>query len=92
MAEVSQYTFSWLEVTETLIKKQNIHEGQWMAIIEFAVVGGVVGQGPSDARPGLVATATSIQLVRAQPTSATHLVIDASQVNPQQPADGIANK
>jgi hypothetical protein len=92
MAEVSQYTFSWSEVTEALIKKQNIHEGKWMAVIEFAVTGGVVGQEPPDARPGLVAMANSIQLVRAQPTSAAHLVIDASQVNPQQPAHGVANR
>jgi len=45
MAEVTQYTFSWSEVTETLIKKQNIHEGKWIAAIEFGVNAGVFGGG-----------------------------------------------
>jgi hypothetical protein len=82
MAEVSQYTFNWSEVAEALIKKQDIHDGQWMAIIEFAVTGGVFGQTPGDARPGMMVNANGVQLLKAPAGAAPHLVVDATKVNP----------
>jgi len=82
MAEVVQYTFDWSEVAELLIKKQNIHEGEWMASIEFTINAGIVGAGPSDARPGMLLLANKVQLARAQANSPPQLVVDAAKVNP----------
>jgi hypothetical protein len=83
MAEATQYTFSWAEVAEILIKKQNIHEGEWVASIEFTINAGVVGTGPTDAKPGMIVTANNVQLAKAQPNSPPHLVVDAAKVNPK---------
>ena len=82
MAEVTQYSFSWAEIAETLIKKQGIHEGQWTAAAEFAVTASVVGPTPTDAKPGMMVMANSVQLVRAQPNTPPHLVVDAEKVIP----------
>lgn len=83
MAEATQYTFSWAEVAELLIKKQDIHEGEWTAGVEFVVTAAVVGPTPNDARPGLMVMANNVQLIRSQPNTLPHLVIDAAKVNPK---------
>jgi hypothetical protein len=84
MAEVTQYTFSWSEVAEQLIKKQGIHEGQWIATVEFTINAGFVGLGPNpaDTRPGMMVTAGSVQLAKAQPNAPAHFIVDAAKVNP----------
>ena len=83
MAEVTQYTFSWADVAEALIKKQDIHEGEWIAGIEFVFNVGIVGTNPSDARPGTMLFANSVQLSKPQPNSPPHLIVDAAKVNPK---------
>jgi hypothetical protein len=83
MVEVTQYSFNWAELAEMLIKKQNIHEGQWMATVEFAISSGAFGvAGPADAKPGVMLLANGVQLIRAQPNFPQHLVVDAAKVNP----------
>ena len=59
-----RYTFGWPEVAEILIKKQDIHEGERMAAIEFSVTGGVFGQGQADAKPGVMVNANGVQLIK----------------------------
>ena len=83
MAEATQYTVSWTEVAEALIKKLDIHEGEWTATTEFVVTAGVVGPNPGDARPGMMIMANNLQLVRAQPNTPPHLVVNAANVNPK---------
>jgi hypothetical protein len=83
MAEATQYTFSWAEVAELLIRKQDIHEGDWTAAVEFVVTAAVVGPTPTDAKPGLMVMSNSVQLVRTQPNTPPHLVVDAAKVNPK---------
>jgi hypothetical protein len=82
MAEVGQYTFDWSEVAELLIKKLNIHEGEWLASIEFTINAGIVGPSPSDTKPGMLLVANKVQLARAPANSPPHLVVDAAKVNP----------
>jgi hypothetical protein len=83
MAEATQYTFSLLEVAETLIKKQGIHEGKWVIGIEFTLNVGLLGATPPDIKPGVMILANSIQLLKAQEGSPQSLTIDASVVNPR---------
>jgi hypothetical protein len=82
MAEVTQYAFTWTEVGELLIKHQGIHEGQWIAIAEFTVNAGLMGQTPTDSRPGVMVMANGVQLQKALPGAPPHLVVDAAKVNP----------
>ena len=37
MAEVQQYVFTYPEIAEALVKKQEIHEGLWGVFIEFGL-------------------------------------------------------
>ncbi len=37
MAEPTQYTFSYKEVVEALIKQQDLHEGEWAIFVEFGI-------------------------------------------------------
>jgi hypothetical protein len=83
MAEPTQFTFSMVEATEALIKKQGIHEGKWMLAVEFVVNVALLGTGPNDARPGAMVLANSLQLVKAPETGApANLIVDAAEVNP----------
>jgi hypothetical protein len=83
MAEPTQFSFSMVEATEALIKKQGIHEGKWMIGVEFVVNIGLLGTAPNEARPGAMILANSLQLVKASETGAPpNLIVDAAEVNP----------
>jgi hypothetical protein len=47
MAEATQYSFGLLEVAETLIKKQAMHEGKWILGVGFTLNIGFMGRGTS---------------------------------------------
>jgi hypothetical protein len=83
MAEVTQYAFGLLEVAETLIKKQGIHEGKWVIAVEFTLNVGLMGAAPPDIKPGVMVLANSLQLLKAQDGAPPGLTIDASVVNPK---------
>ena len=83
MAEVTQYSFSWREVTELMIKKQRIHDGDWIAVVEYGISAGMFGQNPSDIKPGVLISGNALQLVKAQPNAPTALVVNAATVNPK---------
>jgi hypothetical protein len=83
MAEATQYSFALLEVAETLIKKQGIHEGKWLIAIEFTLNVGLMGAVAPDVKPGVMVLANSVQLLKAQDGSPPNLTIDASVVNPK---------
>ena len=84
MAEVTQFSFAWPEVTEMLIKKADIHEGQWLAIAEFGINAGIMGVTPTDAKPGVAILLTKLQLMKADANAPPSLVLDASKVNPSK--------
>jgi len=83
MAVPTQYSFNWLEIAELMVKRQEIHEGEWMASVEFGLNVGLMGQNPADTRPGVMLQVSGIQLVKAPPGSPSHLVVDAAKVNPK---------
>jgi len=84
MAEASVYSFSFKEVTETLIKKQGIHEGHWGIRIKFGLGAanfGGVGGGPL--LPTALVPVVEIGIQKAD--TPNDLTVDASQVNPAKP-------
>lgn len=84
MAEPTQFSYSWSEITELLIKAQNIHEGKWMAAVEFTVSVGMMGQTPPNAFPGVLLFANSLQLTKAVDGAPANLIVDAAMVNPKK--------
>ena len=84
MANATQFTFSMVEVTETLIKAQGIHEGLWVLNLEYTLNVGLMGITQDQARPGVMVLANSLQLTAVDPKSKPpeNLVVDAAIVNP----------
>jgi hypothetical protein len=83
MADPTQFSFTLLEVTEALIKKQGIHKGKWVLGIEFGLNIGFMGIAPNDAKPGVMVLANNLQLQKAaEPGSPLNLIVDAAVVNP----------
>lgn len=80
MAEVNQYTFTYKEIVEALIKKQDIHEGIWGISVEFGLK--AVNAGPSDDQmlPTAIIPLVKMGIVRVK--EETNLTVDAAKVNP----------
>lgn len=83
MPEPTQFSFTWAEVAELLVKRANLHEGRWVVLPEFSVNAGIIGQTPGDSKPGAAILLNSLQLVRAQADAPERLVVDASIINPK---------
>jgi hypothetical protein len=82
MADPTQFTFTLVEATEALLKKQGIHEGKWVLAIEFGLNIAMIGTSPTDAKPGVMVLANNLQLQRAVDGAPTNLIVDAAAVNP----------
>jgi hypothetical protein len=82
MPEVNQYSFSYKEVAEALVKKAGLHEGKWQVTMTFGLAAANMGPSPDQLVPGAAVAVTSIGLQRAVPESPEALVADASVVNP----------
>ena len=84
MAETNLVTFSYKEVVEALLKKQNIHEGLWALYIEFGI--GAVNAGPSSDQlsPSAIVPVGKIGIQRT--TEINNLSVDAAEVNPLKSA------
>jgi hypothetical protein len=86
MAEITQYNFSFADVAESLIKRQNLHEGEWVVGVEFVLNVGAMGMNPVSVRPGVMILANQFQLSKAIPGQhPPGLVVDAAVVNPAKP-------
>lgn len=83
MPEPTQFSFTWAEVAELLVKQANLHEGRWVVVPEFGVNAGIIGQTTSNSKPGAAILLNSLQLIRAQADAPAALVVDASIVNPK---------
>src|SRR5262245_11010028 len=82
MAEVKTYVFSYKEVAEALIKKQEIHEGLWAIYMEFGIAGANIQAGEEGlAVPAAIVPVLKVGIQRSD--TATLLTVDAAEVNPQ---------
>ena len=83
MADPTQYSFSFAEVMQLLLKSANVHEGRWVIGIEFNVLVGPMGVKPDEAYPGAMIAANKIIISAAgdAPTP-PNLTFDATELNP----------
>jgi hypothetical protein len=82
MAEASQITFSFQEVAEALVKKQDLHEGIWSLSVNFGLQATNIGPNESDLKPAAILGILFIGLQRMD--KETNLTVDAAKVNPKQ--------
>jgi len=82
MPEASQFAFSHKEIVELLIKKADLHEGQWMLqiVFGFAAING--GPTPEQISPTAMVQVQTIGLQKAPADAPPALVLDAAEVNP----------
>ena len=82
MPELNQILFSWKEVTELLLKQQDIHEGLWTIALEFGITGAAIPFPPLNNAiiPAAILGIPKVGIQRADKVSA--LTVDAAEVNP----------
>ncbi len=82
MAEPSQFTFSYQEIAEVLIKHEDIHEGLWGVYFEFALGAGTVPAASGDGNvPAAVVPLQRMGLQKFD-QEVKGLTVDAAAVNP----------
>jgi hypothetical protein len=87
MAEVTQYNFNFVELTEALIQRQGLHKGEWIVGVELNITVGILGANLETSRPGAMLLANQVQLMKAIPGQhPPHLIVDAAVVNPARSA------
>ena len=83
-------TYSLIELTEILIKHQNLHEGLYNLSLSFKIAVGGVGPSPGAIHPGAMIGVTHIGLAKIEkPDNQT---VDASKVNPLPKQTAKTNK
>lgn len=80
MAEVTQYTFSFKELAEALVKKQDLHEGIWGIAIKFGLQATNLGPNPENLQPSAIVPIVEIGIHKQE--EMTSLSVDAAIVNP----------
>jgi hypothetical protein len=96
MPETKKIEFNFKEITEMLIRQQNIHEGYWGIYFEFALAAGMVPFPPShtptpktplssSVLPTAIIPITKMGIIRFDEPNP--LTLDAAQVNPPVSAD-----
>jgi hypothetical protein len=84
MAEAQTYIFTFKEIAEALVKRQDLHEGLWTIYVEFGIGAGNISTGPNAETlvPAAVIPIVKMGIHRAdQPTP---LTVDAAEVNPKE--------
>jgi hypothetical protein len=84
MAKATQLTFTLQELTELLLKAEDVHEGKWVLGFEFGFSASMSGQSPATAVPTAFVQVNKAILNRAPDETNEHMpvAIDASLVNP----------
>ncbi len=89
MAEAKQYTVTLNEIVELIIKKIDIHDGQWNLLLGLQVGVGKFGPTPEQTFPGASVAISQVGIQRVEPGTPIDgpgvIVVDAAKVNPAQP-------
>ena len=82
MADVGSYLFNYKEIVETLIKRQDLHEGIWQLQVKFGL--GAMNAGPTEAElvPSAILGIMQIGIIKVDKEN--NLAVDAAKVNPMK--------
>jgi hypothetical protein len=82
MAQATQYTFTYKEIVEALIKQQGLHEGLWMLRVEFGLAATNINsvEGGTDLTPAAIVPVKALGLQVGREENS--LTVDAAKVNP----------
>ncbi|HUS90081.1 MAG TPA: hypothetical protein VMW91_12095 [Desulfosporosinus sp.] len=80
MSESEKMTLSHSQVTEALIKYNNIHEGLWGLYVEFGIAASNVGPSPDQINPAAIVPVLKIGLQKFDKPN--NMTANAAVVNP----------
>lgn len=86
MPEADQYKFANKELLEMLIKQADVHDGQWVLLVNFAFSAGNFGPSSDQLLPGAVTAIQHIGIQRAVANTPVEMMLDAKKVNPRRTA------
>ena len=90
MPEVREIEYAHKELTELILKDQNIQSGHWAILIKFGFQAGNLGGDASPMNPALITTIQSIGIQRMdQPNPMT---VDASELGSGHAPSGKGRK
>jgi hypothetical protein len=96
MPDVNQYTVTLRDLIEILIKKSDVHEGNWALTVGWQIGTGTYGPSPEQSFPGIAATVTNVGIQRAAPGTPIDapgtIIVDAAQVNPPPASKAVRKK
>jgi len=81
MPEPRQITFTYKEVAEALVKKQDLTEGIWGLYLRFGIQAANIGPTPDSVHPAAIIPVLEIGLQKMDEGS--NIAVDAAQVNPK---------
>ncbi|HRK95574.1 MAG TPA: hypothetical protein PK694_04565 [Rhodospirillales bacterium] len=86
MPDINQYIVSHKELVELIIKSAGIHEGSWVLMVNFSLVGGNFSVAQDSAAPGAAVLLSGVGIQRVQQHEAppASLVVDAATANPKK--------
>lgn len=84
MAEAQNYIFTFKEIAEALVKRQDIHEGLWAIYVEFGIGAGNIPTGPNTETLMPAAVIPIVKMGIQRTEQPTPLTVDAAQVNPKK--------
>lgn len=86
MGDAERFTYSYREIAECLIKKQDLHEGIWGLYVQFGIGAANVpkteAEGEKDLVPAAVIPVLRLGIQRFKEES--NIAVDAAKVNPLQ--------
>lgn len=80
MAEVKSFTFTYQEIVEALVKKQEIHDGLWGIYMEFGIAAANAGPSDENLLPTAIVPVVKVGIQRFDKPNS--LTVDAAEVNP----------
>ena len=90
MGESKQITFSYKELAEVLVKKQDIHEGIWGLYVRFGINAANIGQNDDELKPSAIIPILELGLQKFEKEN--NLSVDAAKINPVPKKKGKATK
>jgi len=84
--------FSLVELTEILVKHQELHEGLYNLSLEFQLAVGAVGPTPESICPGAMIGVSRIGLSKTEENNANIHTVDAAKINLAPKKRGKKNK
>jgi len=80
--EIDQYTFTYKELAEALVKKAGLHTGMWQLFVRFGLGAGNAGPEADQVVPTAFIPLLGIGLMKAKEDGPPGLIVDAAVVNP----------